>query len=186
MAIESVLDECRDRMGKSLNALKRELNVIRTGRANPGLIESVNVNYYDVATPLNQLATISVPEVRVLQIQVWDPTVMRDVEKAIMSSDLGLTPSNDGEFIRIVLPSLSQERRMDLVKTVGKKTEEGHVAIRNIRRNAVDTLRQFVNDGEVGKDDSFRAQNDIQTITDEYIAKMNECRSTKELEVLEV
>ncbi|PZC44355.1 MAG: ribosome recycling factor [Chloroflexi bacterium] len=186
MAIENVLDECRDRMGKSLDALKKEFNGIRTGRANPGLIESINVNYYDVATPLNQLATITVPESRVLQIQVWDPTVMRDVEKAIMTSDLGLTPSNDGELIRIILPSLTQERRLDLVKTVSKKTEEGHVSVRNIRRNAVDTLRHLVSDGELGKDDSFRAQNDIQTITDEYIANMNECRSTKELEVLEI
>ena len=186
MAIKSVLDDCRGRMTKSLNALKRELTVVRTGRANPALIEAINVNYYDVETPLNQLATITVPEARVLQIQVWDPTVLTDVEKAIMASDLGLTPSNDGQLIRIVLPTLSQERRMELVKTVGKKTEEGHIAIRNIRRNANDALRQFVNDGEIGKDDSFRAQNDIQTITDEYISKMNECKTTKESEVLEV
>tara|TARA_B100000949_G_C14254777_1_gene439941 strand:- start:611 stop:1171 length:561 start_codon:yes stop_codon:yes gene_type:complete len=186
MAIESVLDECRDRMSKSLDALKKELTVVRTGRANPALIESINVNYYDVETPLNQLSTITVPEARVLQIQVWDPSVSKDVERAIMASDLGLTPSNNGELIRIILPALSEERRMELVKTVGKKTEEGHIAIRNIRRNANDALRQFVNDGEIGKDDSFRAQNDIQTITDDYIAKMNESRASKESEVLEV
>ena len=186
MAIDSILDECRDRMSKSLDALKRELTVVRTGRANPALVEAINVNYYDVETPLNQLATITVPEARVLQIQVWDPTVVKDVEKAIMASDLGLTPNNDGELIRIVLPALSQERRLELVKTVGKKTEEGHIAVRNIRRNAVDALRQSVNDGEIGKDDSFRAQNDIQTITDEYVAKMNDCKSAKESVVLEV
>jgi len=186
MAIESVLDECRDRMSKSLDALKRELTVVRTGRANPALIEAINVNYYDVETPINQLATITVPEARVLQIQVWDPTVLKDVEKAIMASDLGLTPNNDGELIRIILPALSEERRLELVKTVGKKTEEGHIAVRNIRRAAVDALRQLVNDGDIGKDDSFRAQNDIQTITDEYIAKMNASKTSKESEVLEV
>ena len=186
MAIESVLDECRDRMSKSLDALKRELTVVRTGRANPALIEAINVNYYDVETPINQLATITVPEARVLQIQVWDPTVLKDVEKAIMASDLGLTPNNDGELIRIILPALSEERRLELVKTVGKKTEEGHIAVRNIRRTAVDALRQLVNDGEIGKDDSFRAQNDIQTINDEYIAKMNTSKTAKESEVLEV
>ena len=124
MAIESVLDECRDRMSKSLDALKRELTVVRTGRANPALIEAINVNYYDVETPINQLATITVPEARVLQIQVWDPTVLKDVEKAIMASDLGLTPNNDGELIRIILPALSEERRLELVKTVDRLLED--------------------------------------------------------------
>lgn len=186
MSIDSVLDECRERMGKSLDVLKRELTVIRTGRANPALIETLNVTYYGVETPLNQLATITVPEARVLQIQVWDVSIMADAEKAIMASDLGLTPSNDGGLIRINLPSLTEERRKELVKTVGRKTEEGHVAIRNIRRSAVDSLRASVTDREIGKDDSYRAQTEIQSITDEYIRKMNESKSAKESEVLEV
>lgn len=186
MAIDDVVSECRDRMDKSVEALKRELVTIRTGRASPALVDSIPVSYYGSKTPLGQMASISVPEARVLLIQVWDRGALGDVEKAILTSDMGLTPNNDGEVIRISLPVLSEERRRDLVKLVGRKTEEGHVAVRNVRRDAMEGLRSLEKDGEIGKDESRRAQETVQKITNQHVGKMDEARRDKEAEVLEV
>ncbi len=186
MAIDDVLKDSDERMGKSVESLRRELTTIRTGRASPGLVESLAVNYYDTPTPLNQLATITVPEARVLMIQVWDRTALGDVEKAILASGLGLTPNNDGEVIRITLPVLTEERRRDLVKLVSRKTEDGHVAVRNIRRDANEGLKRLEKDGEIGQDESRRAQEEVQKVTDRRIGEMDGLKKEKEAEVLEV
>ncbi len=186
MAIDDVLKDSDDRMDKSVESLRRELSTIRTGRASPGLVDSLAVNYYDTQTPLNQLATITVPEARVLMIQVWDRSALGDVEKAILASDLGLTPNNDGEVIRITLPILTEERRKDLVKLVSRKTEEGHVAVRNIRRDANDSLKWLEKDGEIGQDEGRRAQDEVQKVTDRHIGEMDGLKKGKEAEVLEV
>ena len=186
MAIEGVFEDATDRMSKSVEALRRELAVIRTGRASPNLLDSIQVSYYGAPTPLNQLASISVPEARVLLIQVWDRGAVGDVEKAILASDLGLTPNSDGEVIRITLPVLTEERRRDLVKVVARKTEDGHVAVRNIRRSAIEELRKLEKDGEIGQDESRRSQDRVQKITDDFIGEMDGLRSEKEAEVLEV
>ena len=186
MAIEDVFEDASERMGKSVEALRREFAVIRTGRASPGLLDSVQVSYYGTPTPLNQLASITVPEARVLLIQVWDRGAVGDVERAILASDLGLTPNSDGEVIRITLPVLTEERRRELVKVVARKTEDGHVAVRNIRRGAIDGLRKLEKDGEIGRDDGRRAQERVQKITDEFIGEMDGLRREKEAEVLEV
>jgi ribosome recycling factor len=186
MAIDDVLLDSDDRMDKSVEALRRELSSIRTGRASPGLIESLKVSYYGTPTPLSQMASISVPEARVLMVQVWDRSAIGDVEKAFLASDLGLTPNSDGEVIRITLPVLTEERRRDLVKLVARKTEEGHVAVRNIRRDANDGLKRMEKDGEIGQDDSHRAQDDVQKATDRHISEMDGLKKDKEAEVLEV
>lgn len=186
MAIDDVVSDLHDRMGKSVDALRREMAVIRTGRASPGLVDGIQVDYYGTPTPLNQLGTISVPEARVLMIQVWDRGALGGVEKAILGSDLGLTPNNDGEVIRITLPVLTEERRKDLVKVVARKTEEGHVAVRNIRRDGIESLRKLEKDGEIGQDESRRGQDDVQKITDRYISEMDGLKKDKEAEVLEV
>jgi ribosome recycling factor len=201
MAIEDVVEDAHDRMGKSVEALRRELAIIRTGRASPRLLDSIQVNYYGALTPLNQLATITVPEARVplnqlatitvpearvLLIQVWDRGAAADVEKAILASDLGLTPNSDGEVIRITLPVLTEERRRELVKVVARKTEDGHVAVRNIRRASIEGLRKLEKDGEIGQDEGRRAQDQVQKITDSYIGEMDGLRKDKEAEVLEV
>lgn len=186
MAIEDVVKDAHERMGKSVEALRRELAVIRTGRASPELVNSLPVDYYGSPTPLSQLASITVPEARVLLIQVWDRGAVGNVEKAIHGSDLGLTPNSDGEVIRITLPVLTEERRRDLVKVVARKTEEGNVAVRNIRRAAIEGMRKLEREGEIGKDAGRRAQDDIQKITDGYIGEMDVLRKDKESEVLEV
>ena len=141
--VEEVLADTEERMNKSVEALKRELSTIRTGRASPALVENLMVDYYGVPTPLNQLASISVPEARMLMIQPWDKQSMKDVEKGILRSDLGLTPNNDGSVIRINIPTLTEERRRDLVKLVGRKAEEANVAVRNIRRDSLETFRSM-------------------------------------------
>ena len=186
MAIEDVVEDAHDRMGKSVEALRRELAIIRTGRASPRLLDSIQANYYGTSTPLNQLATITVPEARVLLIQVWDRGAVADVEKAILASDLGLTPNSDGEVIRITLPVLTEERRRELVKVVARKTEDGHVAVRNVRRASIERLRKLEKDGEIGQDEGRRAQDQVQKITDGYIGEMDGLRKEKESEVLEV
>ena len=186
MDIDDVLLDSDDRMDKSVEALRRELSSIRTGRASPGLIESLEVSYYGTPTPLNQMASISVPEARVLMVQVWDRSALGDVEKAFLASDLGLTPNSDGEVIRITLPVLTEERRRDLVKLVARKTEEGHVAVRNIRRDANDGLKKMEKDGEIGQDESRRAQDEVQKATDSHIGEMDGLKKDKEAEVLEV
>ncbi len=186
VTVPEVLSETESKMRKSLEALRRELNSIRTGRASPGLVENLMVDYYGVPTPLNQLASISVPEARVLLIQPWDKQAIKDVEKSILKSELGLVPSNDGNVIRITIPTLTEERRRDLVRLVGRKVEEAHVALRNIRRDSLERFRQMEKNKELSQDESKRAQERLQRLTDSYVSQMNALRQEKEAEVMEV
>jgi ribosome recycling factor len=184
--MEEVLAETDSRMQKSVESLVRELGTIRTGRASPALVESIMVDYYGVPTPLNQLASISVPEARVLMIQPWDKQSLKDVEKGIQRSDLGLMPNNDGNVIRINIPALTQERRRDLVKLVGRKVEEGMVAIRNIRRDSLEEFRSMEKNKELSQDEGRRAQEQLQGLTDSYASQMSNLKEEKEAEVMEV
>jgi ribosome recycling factor len=183
---DEVLAETDSRMKKSVEALKREMNTIRTGRANPALVESIMIDYYGVPTPLNQLSSISVPDARVIMIQPWDKQSMKDVEKGIQRSELGLLPNNDGNVIRISLPILTEERRKELVRQVGRKVEEAHVAARNIRRDSLEQFRQMEKNKEISQDDSRRSQEQLQKVTDAHIAQMDVIRGEKEAEVMEV
>ena len=180
------LAEADSRMRKSVEALNRELSTIRTGRASPALVDNIAVDYYGVPTPLNQMATISVPEARVLMIQPWDKQSLKDVEKGILKSDLGLVPNNDGNAIRINIPTLTEERRRELVRQVGRKVEEAHVAVRNIRRDAVEQFREMQRNKELSQDESRRAQEEAQRLTDGNIGQMDAIRQEKEAEVMEV
>ncbi len=183
--IEETYQETRDRMGKTISALKNELKRIRTGRASTSLLDGIKVDYYGTPTPLNQMATISIPESRLITIQPWDASVIKDIEKGILKSDLGLTPSNDGKLIRIAIPPLSEERRKELVKLVHKISEEHKVAVRNIRRDGNELIKGFKKDGDISEDDAFKAQDQIQKITDDYIQRIEETYKTKEKEILE-
>ena len=183
---QDVLAETNERMQKSAEALKRELSTIRTGRASPVLVEDLMVDYYGVPTPLNQIASISVPEARLLMIQPWDKQALQDVERGILKSDLGLTPNNDGTVIRISIPTLTEERRRDLVRVVGKKVEDAHVAVRNIRRGSLERLREMERDKALSKDEGRRAQDQLQKVTDTYITQIDVRGKEKEAEVMEV
>jgi ribosome recycling factor len=174
------------RMQKSVEALSRELSSIRTGRANPALVEGLLIDYYGTPTPLNQLASISVPESRALMIQPWDKQALGDVERGILSSDLGLVPNNDGTTIRINIPAPTEERRRELVRLVGHKVEDAHVAARNVRRDALERIRELQRDGELSEDESRRTQERLQEVTNAYIEKMDDLRETKVAEVMEV
>ena len=183
--IESIYQETRDSMRKSIDALKNEFKKIRTGRASLSILDDIRVDYYGALTPLNQMASLSIPESRLIAIQPWDVSVIKDVEKAILKSDLGLTPSNDGKVVRISIPPLTEERRKQLVKTVYKKSEEHKVSIRNVRRDANDLLKSLKKDGEISEDDAFKGQDGIQEITDEYIKIVDDVCKEKEKEILE-
>ena len=183
---KEVLGEIDTRMGRSVEVLVRELNSIRTGRASPALVEDLMVDYYGVPTPLNQLASISVPEARVLMIEPWDKQSMVDVEKGILKSDLGLVPNNDGTAIRLGIPTLTEDRRRELVRLVGRKVEDAHVSVRNIRRDGLETLRGMEKDKTLSKDDGRRAQEQLQAVTDGHIREMDKLRQEKETEVMEV
>ncbi len=184
--VDEVLDDTSNRMEKSVGALQRDLSTIRTGRASPSLVEHLMVDYYGVPTPLNQIASISVPEARLLMIQPWDKSAMKEVEKSIMKSDLGLMPNSDGTVVRISIPQLTEERRRDLVRLVGRKVEDGHVAVRNIRRSGVESFRSMERNKELSEDESRRAQVDVQELTDLYISQMADMKREKEQEVMEV
>jgi ribosome recycling factor len=183
--IEETYQETRERMGKTITALENELKRIRTGRASASLLDGIKLEYYGTPTPLNQTATVAVPESRLITIQPWDASIIKDIEKAILKSDLGLTPSNDGKLIRIAIPPLSEERRKELVKQVNKSCEEHKVAVRNIRRDANELLKGFKKDGDISEDDAFKAQDKVQTITDEFIEKIDGVYKEKEKEILE-
>ena len=183
---QDVLAETGSRMKKSVEALKSDLSSIRTGRAAPALVESLTADYYGVPTSLNQMASISVPEARLLMIQPWDKQALKEIEKAILRSDLGLVPNNDGNVIRISIPTLTEERRKELVRLVGRKLEEAHVAVRNIRRDGVDRFRQMEKSKELSHDDSRLAQDQIQKLTDAHIEQMDMVGRDKETEVMEV
>lgn len=183
---DEVLLETDDRMQKSVGALQRELNTIRTGRASPALVETLMVEYYGVPTPMNQLASISVPEARVLMIQPWDKQSIKDVERSILMSDLGLTPNNDGTAIRLNIPVLTEERRRELVRLVGRKVEDGLVSIRNIRRDSLGEFRSMERNKELSQDESRYAQEQLQEITNAFSGQMQEMKQEKEAEVMEV
>ena len=183
---DDVLLETDERMQKSVEALKRELNTIRTGRASPALVETLMVEYYGVPTPMNQLASISVPEARVLMIQPWDRQSIKDVERSILMSDLGLTPNNDGTAIRLNIPIPTEERRRELVRLVGRKVEDGLVSIRNIRRDSLGSFRSMERNKELSQDESRYAQEQLQEITNAFSSQMKEMKQEKEAEVMEV
>jgi ribosome recycling factor len=184
--IEELLQDARERMTKSVEATRHEFNSVRTGRASPALLDRISVDYYGASTPLKQLATISAPEPRLLTIQPYDKSSIKAIEKSIMESDLGLTPSNDGNLIRLGIPELTEERRKDLVKVVRHICEEGRVAIRNIRRDVMHDLRELRDAGEAGSDDEHRAEGELQKLTDAKIADLEQALKNKEAEILEV
>ncbi len=184
--VQEVLSDAKSRMERSVEALKRDLISIRTGRADPRLMEHLSVDYYGVPTPLNQIASISVPEARLLLIQPWDKQGLASIEKSILKSDLGLTPNSDGNVIRINIPPLSEERRKELVRAVRKKVEDGRVAVRNIRRDALESLRAMERNKELSQDARENAQEQIQKLTDSLIARINQVMDEKEAEVMEV
>jgi ribosome recycling factor len=183
---KQVLTAAKEKMDKAIQAFSRELASIRAGRANPSLLEKITVDYYGVSTPINQLAGINVPEARLLVIQPYDKSILKDIEKAILASDLGLTPSNDGSVIRITIPPLTEERRRELVKLVKKYSEDAKVAVRNIRRDANDELKKLEKNGEITEDELRGYTDDIQKITDEHVAKIDAITKDKEKEVMEV
>ncbi len=172
-------------MGKSIDALNNELKRVRTGRASLGILDGMSVDYYGTPTPLNQMASLSVPESRLIMIQPWDVSVIKDIEKAILKSDLGLTPSSDGKLIRISIPPLTEERRKELVKVIQKISEDYKIAVRNIRRDSNEMLKALKKDGDISEDDAFKAQDQVQKITDENIKKIDGVFKNKEKEILE-
>ncbi len=183
--IQETYEETKDRMGKTIVALKNELKRVRTGRASLSLLDGIRVDYYGTLTPLSQMASLSVPESRLIAIQPWDISVIKEIEKAILKSDLGLTPSNDGKMIRISIPPLTEQRRKELVKVVQKICEEHKVAVRNVRRESNELLKGFKKDGDISEDEAFKAQDQVQKITDEYIKNIDEVNKEKEKEILE-
>jgi ribosome recycling factor len=184
--IKDLLHEAESKMKKTLEALEADLRTIRTGRATPALVERVMVNYYDTPTPLEQLATISAPEPQLLTIRPYDPSSLKDIERGILTSELGLTPNNDGKLIRLVIPRLTQERRVELGKVVHRRVEEAHVSIRNIRREAMNDVRDFEKEKLVTEDEAERGREDLQELTDRYIQKVDESGARKEKEIAEV
>ena len=184
--VEEVLEDAGGRMEKSVGALERELGSIRTGRASPRLVENLLVDYYGVPTPMNQIASITAPEARLLVIQPWDRSALKEVEKSILRSDLGLNPNSDGAVVRISIPTLTEERRRDLARLVGRKVEDGRVAVRNIRRSGMESFRTMERNKELSEDESRRAQGEVQELTNLYIGQMDEMEKAKEAEVMEV
>jgi ribosome recycling factor len=184
--IDNLLRETEDRMKKSLSALKRELATIRTGKATTALLDGVKVECYGQAMPLNQVASISVPESKLILIQPWDRTIVSDVEKAIHKSALGLVPNTDGSVIRLAIPPLTEERRHELVKIVRKHAEEARVSVRNIRRDSNDSLKKSQKDGTISEDDSRKRMDKVQEVTDQYIEDIDEALKNKEAEIMEV
>jgi ribosome recycling factor len=184
--IEELLQDARERMDKSVEAIRGEMASVRTGRASPALLDRVNVDYYGAPTPLKQLATISAPEPRLLSVQPYDRNSIKSIEKAILESDIGLTPNNDGQLIRLAIPELTEERRRQLVKVVHGICEEGRVAVRNIRRDVMHDLRELKSEGEVGSDDEHRAEVELQKLTDDKIGDLDNLMQHKEAEILEV
>jgi len=185
-AIEDFLADATRRMDKSIESTRQEFNSVRTGRASPALLDRVQVDYYGTATPLKNLATISAPEPRLLNVQPFDPSSVKAIEKAIQESDLGLQPSNDGKLIRLPIPQLTEERRKELVKVVRRYAEDGKVAIRNVRRDVMRHLEELVRNGEVGDDEERRAENQVQKLTDEHTKTIDDLLKHKEAEIMEV
>ena len=185
MTTNEIYRDAENRMKKSVEHLHHELTRIRTGRASPALLDVVKIDYYGSMVPLNQASSITAPEPRLLVIQPWEKRLIGEIEKAILQSDLGLNPTNDGNVVRVPIPELSEERRQDLLKLVKKFCEETRVAIRNIRRDANDHVKNLEKDHEISEDESHKVQDDIQKLTDEYVGKVDEHYNSKEKEILE-
>jgi ribosome recycling factor len=184
--IDELLDDAKRRMDKSVEATQHEFNTVRTGRASAALLDRLAVDYYGQLTPVRQLATINVPEPRLLTIQPFDPSSLKAIERAVMESDLGLTPSNDGKVIRLPIPQLTEDRRKELVKIVRHLAEDGRVAVRNVRRDVMHDLKELAKDGEVGHDEEHRAEERLQKLTDEHVHRIDDHLKKKEEEILEV
>ena len=184
--INDVLNEAEQKMTKTVEVFRKDLASVRAGRANPAMLDKVMVDYYGTPTPINQLANIAVPEPRLLTIQPWDKSTIKDIEKAILKSDLGITPTNDGVVIRLVVPQLTQERRAEIVKTVKKKAEEAKVAVRNIRREVIDDIKKLEKDKVVSEDEAKKGQDKAQKLTDKYIKEIDSILEKKEKEIMEV
>jgi ribosome recycling factor len=184
--IDELLADARERTGKSVESIRHEFGSVRTGRASPALLDRISVDYYGTSTPLKQLATITAPEPRLLTIQPYDKGSIKGIERAILESDIGLTPSNDGNLIRLTVPELTEERRKQLVRVVRHIAEEGRVAVRNIRRDVMHDLRELKEAGEAGEDDERRAEQELQKVTDARIKELDELLKHKEEEILEV
>ncbi|MFH1459343.1 MAG: ribosome recycling factor [Candidatus Omnitrophota bacterium] len=186
MGVKEIIRQTEDKMKKSVDVIVNDFSAIRTGRANSGLVEGIRVDYYGTPTPLKQLAGISIPEARLIVIQPWDPSCIGAIEKAILKSELGITPSNDGKVIRLSVPPLTKERRAELVKVVYKLTEEGRISIRAIRREANESLKKQEKDKNITEDDSFKGHEDIQKLTDKYIKQLEDLSQKKEADIMEV
>ncbi|MGE8204052.1 ribosome recycling factor [Heyndrickxia sp. NPDC080065] len=183
---KQIISNTKEKMSKAISAYTRELSSIRAGRASASLLDRIVVDYYGAPTPINQIASVSVPEARLLVIQPYDKSIVADVEKAILKSDLGLTPNNDGTLIRLAIPVLTEERRKELVKQVKKEAEAAKVGIRNIRRDANDDLKKLEKNGDISEDDLRGYSDEVQKITDEHINKVDQITKTKEKDILEV
>jgi ribosome recycling factor len=184
--IKEIEKNLQEKMDKTVNVLKHEYASIRAGRANPALLDRIHVEYYGADTPLLQLATVTAPEARVLNISPWDSKSIPAIEKAIQKSDLGMNPSNDGKIIRLVVPQLTEERRKDLVKLLKKQAEEAKVAVRNIRRDANDSIKKYKKDGDITEDELKKSEEDTQKTTDKYIKEIDRIAEAKEKEIMEV
>lgn len=185
MTTKEVLHSADEKMKKTIEAMMREFSEVRTGRAHPGLVEGLHINYYDTPTLLKQLASISVPDAHLITIQPWDITAIPEIEKAIMKSNIGITPSNDGKLIRLSVPQLSQERREELVKVVHKMAEEGRVSLRTVRRDSKESLEKLEKDKAISEDDKFRGIDELQKLVDKYAGKVEEILKNKEKEIIE-
>lgn len=186
MTTQEKLGSADGRMRKVIEALVRDMGAIRTGRANPSLVEGLLVEHYGTTMPLNQLANISAPEARLITIQPWDKTAIPSIEKAILKSNLGLNPSNDGTVVRLAIPQLTEERRVDMVKSVKKRVEEGKVSLRNVRREILDEIRALEKDKKASQDDVRRATDQLQVVTDKFIAQIDDINKKKETELMAV
>ena len=186
MTIKEILAEAKTRMDKSINVLGNNLQAIRAGRANPRLLDRITVDYYGTPTPLNQIGNVSVPEARMIVIKPWEKNMLKAIEKAIQTSELGLNPNNDGEVIRLIFPELNAERRKDLTKQVKKAAEEAKVAVRSIRRDAIEQIKKLKKDSEITEDDQRKAEDDAQKLTDKAIKEIDNVAAAKEKEIMEV
>ncbi len=183
---KDLIIKSEESMKKSISFLKEELATIRAGKANPKLIDKIQVSYYGTMTPLNQIANISVPEPRMLVVQPWDANALKDIERAILTSDLGINPTNDGKMIRLIIPVLTEERRKELLKVVKKEIENSKIAVRNIRRDTNDEIKKLEKQSEISKDDLKRAEEEMQKLTDRYVSIIDDIFKDKEIEILEV
>ena len=184
--MDQLLKHTEERMDKSLEALDREFGSVRAGRANPSILDKVVVDYYGVPTPVAQMAAVSVPEARMLQIQPWDASTLKEIEKAIQAADIGINPQNDGRLIRLHFPPLTEERRKDLVKDIHKMAEEGKVAVRSIRRDAIEKFKAMKKDNQITEDDLAASEKDVQNLTDKYCKEIDTLTAAKVKEIMEI